>query len=55
MTGKQDRNRRHLFIAGEIDKFIPEDHIKHVDRVFDLRWLRETVGRLIVKHTDGQG
>ena len=37
MIGKQDRNQRHLFIAGDIDQFIPEDHIlARVDRVLDL-------------------
>jgi transposase len=44
MIGKQDRNQRHLFIAGDIDEFIPEDHIlKRVDGVLDLGWLREAV------------
>ena len=27
MIGKQARWQRHLFIAGDIDQFIPEDHI----------------------------
>ena len=34
---KQDRNQSHLFTAGDIDLFIPEDHIlARVDRVLDL-------------------
>jgi len=44
MIGKQDRWQRHLFIAGDIDQFIPEDHIlRRVDRILDLSWLREEV------------
>jgi transposase len=44
MIGKQDRKQRHLFIAGDIDQFIPEDHIlRRVDRILDLTWLREEV------------
>jgi transposase len=44
MIGRQERNQRQLFIAGDIDQFIPEDHIlKRVDRVLDLGWLREKV------------
>ncbi len=44
MIGRQNRNQRQLFIAGDIDQCIPEDHIlRRVDRVLDLRWLREAV------------
>jgi transposase len=42
MIGKQDRKQRHLFIAGDIDQFIPEDHIlRSVDRMLDLSWLQK--------------
>ena len=34
MIGKQDRWQRHFFIEGDINQFIPEDHILRV--VIDL-------------------
>ena len=44
MIGKRDRRNRRLFIAGDIEQFIPEDHIlKRVDRFLDLSWLSEEV------------
>jgi len=44
MIGQRDRSRRSLFIAGDIERFIPDDHIlKRVDRVLDLSWLHEAV------------
>ena len=44
MIGQRDRSRRSLFIAGDIERFIPDDHIlKRVDRVLDLSWLQEAV------------
>ncbi len=44
MIGKIDKRNRRLFIAGDIEQFIPEDHIlKRVDRFLDLSWLSEEV------------
>jgi len=44
MIGRKNREQRTLFIAGDIEQFIPEDHIlKRVDRILDLIWLREEV------------
>ena len=44
MIGKRDRSRRSLFITGDIEQLIPDDHIlKRVDRVLDLSWLHEAV------------
>lgn len=44
MIGKRDRRNRRLFIAGDIEQFIPEDHIlKRVGRFLDLSWLSEEV------------
>jgi len=44
MIGRQNREQRTLFIVGDIDQLIPEDHIlKRVDRILDLKWLREEV------------
>lgn len=44
MIGKQDRNQQTLFIPGSLEQLVPEDHIlKRVDKVLDLRWLREEV------------
>ncbi|MCX5886196.1 MAG: IS1182 family transposase [Proteobacteria bacterium] len=44
MIGRKNREQRTLFIAGDIEQFIPEDHIlKRVDRILDLTWLREEV------------
>jgi transposase len=44
MIGKQNRNKQSLFIVGDIQQFIPDDHIlRRVDRILDLSWLREEV------------
>jgi transposase len=44
MIGKRDRSRRSLFITGDIEELIPDDHIlKRVDRFLDLSWLSEAV------------
>lgn len=44
MIGKQDRSQRTLFIPGDVEDLIPDDHIlKRVDRVLDLSWLRKDV------------
>ena len=44
MIGKQDRDQRTLFIAGDLADFIPDDHIlKRVHKVLDLSWLRQAV------------
>jgi hypothetical protein len=44
MIGRKNREQRTLFIAGDIEQFIPEDHIlKRVERILDLNWLREEV------------
>ena len=44
MVGRRDRNKRSLFIAGDIEQFIPDDHIlKRVDHVLDLSWLHKAV------------
>lgn len=44
MIGRRDRSKRSLFIAGDIEQFIPDAHIlKRVDRILDLSWLSEAV------------
>jgi len=44
MIGRKNREQRTLFIAGDIEQFIPEDHIlKRVDSILDLNWLRDEV------------
>lgn len=44
MIGKQDRSQRTLFIPGDIEDLIPNEHIlKRVDKVLDLSWLRKEV------------
>jgi len=44
MIGQRDRSKRTLFITGDIEQFIPDDHIlKRVDRVLDLSWLSQEV------------
>ena len=44
MIGRRDRNKQSLFIAGDIEQFIPDDHIlKRVDNVLDLSWLHKAV------------
>lgn len=36
MIGRQDRSQRTLFIPGDVEDLIPDDHIlKRVDRVLD--------------------
>jgi hypothetical protein len=44
MIGRKDRSKRSLFIAGDIEQFIPDDHLlKRVDRILDLNWLSGAV------------
>lgn len=44
MIGRKNREQRTIFIAGDIEQFIPEDHIlMRVDKILDLSWLREEV------------
>jgi IS5 family transposase len=44
MLGNQDRWQEDLFVAGPMSALIPDDHIlKRVDKVLDLRWLRDEV------------
>lgn len=44
MMGSNRREQMDLFVAGSLDRLIPEDHVlKRVDRVLDLSWLREEV------------
>jgi transposase len=44
MIGKRNRSVQSLFITGDIEQFIPDDHIlKRVDRFLDLSWLRAAV------------
>jgi len=44
MIGRRDRSKQSLFIAGDIEQFIPDDHIlKRVDHVLDLSWLHKAV------------
>jgi transposase len=44
MLGRRDRSKRSLFIAGDIEQFIPDDHIlKRVDHFLDLSWLHKAV------------
>lgn len=55
MLGRRDRSKRSLFIAGDIEQFIPDDHIlKRVDRFLDLSWLRKSVKDCIVWTTDAR-
>jgi hypothetical protein len=36
MLGRRDKSKRSLFIAGDIERFIPDDHIlKRVDHSLD--------------------
>ena len=45
MMGSKRREQMDLFVAGSLEKLIPEDHIlRQVDRVLDLSWLPEEVG-----------
>jgi transposase len=44
MLDRKRREQMELFVAGPLEKLIPEDHIlRQVDRVLDLSWLREEV------------
>ena len=44
MMDRKRREQMDLFVAGPLEKLIPEDHIlRQVDRVLDLSWLREEV------------
>lgn len=44
MVGSKGRSQEHFFIPGTLRDLIPEDHIlKQVDRVLDLRWVRDEV------------
>ena len=44
MIGNTRREQMDLFVAGSLDRLIPEDHVlMRVDRVLDLSWLREEV------------
>lgn len=44
MIGKNNRDQKKLFIPGDIENYIPEDHVlKRVDRVLDLSWLYDEV------------
>ena len=44
MIGNKRREQMDLFVAGSLDRLIPEDHVlMRVDRVLDLSWLREEV------------
>lgn len=44
MIGRQDRQQQEIFIPGNLETLIPEDHVlKRVDRVLDLSWLRDEV------------
>ena len=44
MLGRKRREQMDLFVAGSLERLIPEDHVlKRVDRVLDLSWLRAEV------------
>lgn len=44
MLDRKRREQLDLFVAGPLEKLVPEDHIlRQVDRVLDLSWLREEV------------
>ena len=44
MLDRKRREQMDLFVAGPLEKLIPEDHILYrVNRVLDLSWLREEV------------
>jgi transposase len=47
MLGQKDRRQPELFVAACLRELLPDDHILvRVDRVLDLRWLREDVSAL---------
>ena len=42
MLGRKGRDQLEQFVAGSLDQLVPEDNVlARVDRVLDLRWLRE--------------
>ena len=44
MLGRKACDQLELFVTGSLDQLVPEDHVlARVDRVLDLRWLREEV------------
>ena len=44
MMGSNKRGQMDLFVAGSLERLVPEDHVlARVDRVLDLSWLREEV------------
>ena len=44
MMGRKRREQMDLFVAGSLERLVPEDHVlARVDRVLDLSWLREEV------------
>ena len=44
MLDRKRRGQMDLFVAGSLERLIPEDHVlKRVDRVLDLSWLRAEV------------
>ncbi len=44
MIGSKGREQMDLFVAGSLERLIPEDHVlMRVDRVLDLSWLRAEV------------
>ena len=44
MMGSNRREQMDLFVAGSLERLVPEDHVlARVDRVLDLSWLREEV------------
>jgi len=44
MIGRQDRRQQEMFVPGNLEALVPDDHIlKRVDRVLDTSWLREEV------------
>lgn len=47
MLGCKERGQLELFITGSLRQLIPDDHVlARVDRVLDLRWLRDEVSDL---------
>lgn len=53
---RDSRGQSDLFISGDIQQFIPDDHIlRRVDRVLDLSWLRGEVSPLYSSSTGRPG
>jgi transposase len=53
---RDSRGQSDLFISGDIEQFIPDDHIlRRVDRVLDLSWLRGEVSPLYSSTTGRPG